>query len=369
MPKIKTKKKTAKKKPIFYEGVFWHERNFWQKISLVFLVILILFYAQVVVVSQWYITKHQKEPAHIGVTFIPGYARYFDLDPHQTMLALRDELGFKRFRLVSYWNDLEPSPGKYDFSELDWEFDTVEAVNGQVTLSIGMRQPRWPECHIPDWESKVAPEQRQSDLQNFTKAVINHYKNRKALVSYQLENEYFLTAFGQCPAPKRQWLINEFNSAKAADPNHPIIMSLANNYFGIPTGQPRPDQVGISVYKRVWDQTVTHRYFEYPFTPRYYAWRSGLTELFTGRSSMLHELQAESWPPKDVGIKDASVAEQNKSMDAARLHTRIKYGIDTGYRDIDLWGGEWWYWRKVTLHDDSLWNVIKQDLKTYNSQG
>jgi hypothetical protein len=29
-------------------------------------------------------------------------------------------------------------------------------------------------------------------------------------------------------------------------------------------------------------------------------------------------------------------------------------------RTIDLWGAEWWYWMKVTNHDSSDWNVVKQ---------
>jgi hypothetical protein len=367
---MKNKKKPAKaKRPLLRRGFLWRNRTLWQRIGLIIIAGLLVFYAQVVAVSDWYINKHKNEPLHIGVTFIPSYAEYFGLDPHQTMLALRDDLGFRRFRLVSYWDSIEPTPGKYDFSELDWEFQAVQAVGGKVTLSIGMRQPRWPECHIPDYEKDAKASARLKDLIQFDQAVINHYKNNPALESYQLENEYFLGVFGVCPPANRQDLITEFNAVKATDSNHPVIMSLSNNYFGIPLGQPRPDQFGISVYKRVFDQTVTHRYFEYPFTPRYYAWRSGLTEIFTGKSSMLHELQAEPWPPPTIDLKSASIAEQNKSMDAARLHTRIKYGVDTGYRDIDLWGGEWWYWRKEKLHDPSLWNVIKQDMKTYDAQG
>jgi hypothetical protein len=340
---MKTKKRPSgvKKKQsrrARYWTVAWTDRKLWQRILFIVIALWLVFYAQVWLISTWYVKKHENEPLHVGVTFIPDYAGYFGLDPHQTMLALRDDIGFKRFRLVSYWDKVEPSPGQYDFSELDWEMNAVDQVNGQVTLSIGMRQP-----------------------------VVNHVKDNKALVSYQLENEYFLTAFGMCKdQPTRAHLSEEFNMVKNLDPSHPVILSLANNYFGIPTGQPRPDQFGISVYKRVWDQTITHRYFEYPFSPRYYAWRSGLTEIFTGRSSMLHELQAEPWPPKDVSVKDASIAEQNKSMDAARLKTRIQYGMDTGYRDIDLWGGEWWYWRKVYYHDDTLWNVIKTEMKAIN---
>ncbi len=342
---------------------FWTHRYRLRKIFLIGLAVWLVFYAQVWLVSNWYINKHHKEPLTFGVTFIPEYVRYFGLDSHQTLLAFRDDMGIKRFRLVSFWNEIEPHPGQYDFSELDWEMDAVQAVGGQMSLSIGLRQPRWPECHQPDWAVDLSVQQRNDSVNNFLRAVVNHVKSRAGLKDYQLENEYFLSVFGICPYPERQQLISEFKLVKSLDPKRPIIMSLANNYFGIPTGQPRADQFGVSVYKRVWDQTVTHRYFEYPFSPRYYAWRAGLTEMFTGKSSMLHELQAEPWPPKGVGLKDASIAEQNKSMDAPRLKARVQYAIDTGFRDIDFWGAEWWYWRKEVKHDPSLWNVIKDELR------
>ncbi|MFO0882313.1 MAG: hypothetical protein U0491_02585 [Candidatus Saccharimonadales bacterium] len=344
---------------------WWRVRKLWQKIGLILLAVLVLFMAQAYAIAYWYQQKHKNEPLNIGVTYISEYANYFGLDPHETMLALRDDLGFRRFRLVSYWNDIEKSPGVYDFSDLDWQFDQVDAVNGKVTLAIGLRQPRWPECHAPEWVIGKQESEWRPQLDAFTKAVVNRYKDNPALQSYQLENEYFLGVFGECQAygAPRQRLIDEFTMVKAADPKHPVILSLANNYFGIPTGKPRADQFGVSVYKRVWDKTVTKTYFEYPFYSWYYSWRAGLTEIFTGRSSMLHELQAEPWPPGD--LKTTSIEEQSKSMDQKRLAERIDYGVDTGFRDIDLWGGEWWYWRKVQLHDDSLWNTVKAKMQQY----
>jgi hypothetical protein len=53
-------------------------------------------------------------------------------------------------------------------------------------------------------------------------------------------------------------------------------------------------------------------------------------------------------------------------MDAKRLKERISYGEAIGFRDIDLWGGEWWYWRKVKFNDPSLWNTIKQEIPKEN---
>lgn len=332
-----------------------------KKTGLIIIIILTLFVAQAYAIAFWYQKKHSSQPLTYGVTFIANYARYYGLDPEETMLALRDDLGFKRFRLVSYWKDIEKQPGQYDFTELDRQFELVNEVGGEVTLAIGLRQPRWPECHAPEWVKAENQEQWYPELKNYMQAVIERYKDNPALVSYQLENEYFLGVFGECEhyGIERDRLIDEFNFVKSLDSNTPVILSYANNYFGVATGQPQPDQVGVSVYKRVWEQTVTKRYFEYPFPSWYYSWRAGLQEILRGQDSMLHELQAEPWTP--VGIKEASIEEQDKSMNAQRLKERIQYGEATGFRDIDLWGGEWWYWRKTMQNDPSLWEAVRQE--------
>lgn len=335
-------------------------RKTWQKVILAAVFGFALFLMSLYVSSLIYRFKHRNEPITYGVTFIHNYAKYFGLNPRETMLALRDDLGFKRFRLVSYWSDIEKTKGEYDFSELDWQFDQVEAVNGDVTLAIGLRQPRWPECHLPEWAKGKTMDETYPKLSEFIAAVVDRYKDRAALDSYQLENEYFLKVFGECKDFSRERLQKEFDLVKSIDSNTPVILSLANNYFGVPTGDPRPDQFGVSVYKRVYDYTVTKSYFEYPFTPWYYTGRAGFTELLTGKQSMLHELQAEPWAP--VPLIEASIEEQSKSMDAKRLKERIEYGEATGFKEIDLWGGEWWYWRKVKLNDPSLWDTIKSEI-------
>ncbi len=335
-------------------------RKTWQKVILAAVFGFALFLMSLYVSSLIYRFKHRNEPITYGVTFIHNYAKYFGLNPRETMLALRDDLGFKRFRLVSYWSDIEKTKGEYDFSELDWQFDQVEAVNGDVTLAIGLRQPRWPECHLPEWAKGKTMDETYPKLSEFIAAVVDRYKDRAALDSYQLENEYFLKVFGECKDFSRERLQKEFDLVKSIDSNTPVILSLANNYFGVPTGDPRPDQFGVSVYKRVYDYTVTKSYFEYPFTPWYYSGRAGFTELLTGKQSMLHELQAEPWAP--VPLIEASIEEQSKSMDAKRLKERIEYGEATGFKEIDLWGGEWWYWRKVKLNDPSLWDTIKSEI-------
>jgi hypothetical protein len=191
---------------------------------------------------------------------------------------------------------------------------------------------------------------------------MERYKSSPALESYQLENEYFLKAFGECTDFSRDRLIDEAKFVKQEDPKHTLIISRSNNALGLPIGDPQPDEFGVSVYKRVWDKTVTKRYFEYPFPAWFYAFLAGAGKIVTGKDLIIHELQTESWGP-NKGIKDMSIEEQNKSLNAQRLTDRIKYGKATGMREIDLWGVESWYWRKVKLGDSSLWDAGKAAIR------
>jgi hypothetical protein len=359
-----TKKRTTKQKrqtPI----TWFSSLTKGYKIVVLLLMVMVLLVAQAYGLAFWYQKKHQNEPLTFGVTYISNYAEYYGLDSQETLLALRDDLGFKRFRLVSYWKDIEKEKDVYDFSDLDWQFEKINEVGGEVTLSIGLRQPRWPECHAPEWVDHNQRDIWYPELKKYMQKVIERYKDNPALVSYQLENEYFLGVFGECEqfGIDRERLVEEYDLVKSIDTNTPIIVSLSNNYLGIPIGDPRPDQFGVSVYKRVFDETITKRYFEYPFPSWWYTWRAALTEIFTGKDSMLHELQTEPWVPG--GVKEASIEEQDKSMDAERLKERINYGVATGFRDIDLWGGEWWYWRKEALNDPSLWEAVREETAKY----
>lgn len=320
-------------------------------------------------IARWYIASQAGQPVVLGTTFVPRYAEYYGLEPKEVLRALMEDMGMNQFRLVSYWDDIEKTPGQYDFTELDWQFKMAEDNGAHVSLAIGLRQPRWPECHMPQWAQNEPIEVWQPQLFDFMGQVIDRYKTSPALESYQLENEFFLDAFGICPDFSRQRLIDEFDFVKQKDPFHPIIINRSNNALGIPIGQPQPDEFGISVYKRVWDKTITKRYFEYPFPAWFYGFLAGLQEIVLGKNMIIHELQAEPWMPEGFNMVESTMEEQNKSMNAERLQDRINYGMATGMKSIDLWGAEWWYWRKVRFNDPSLWDTVKANVQsTQNTQ-
>jgi hypothetical protein len=353
--------------------LWWRERRWWQKLVILIATLLLACLGTMYGIARWYIASQEGQPLQLGTTFVAGYAESFGLDPQETLHAIIYDLGVRHIRLVSYWDKIETSPGRYDFSQLDWQFKMAQDTNTQVSLAIGLRQPRWPECHMPAWAANEPDAVWSAQLKTFMGKVIERYKGSPSLQTYQLENEFFLKAFGQCTNFSRQRLIDEFNFVKKADPHHPVIISRSNNALGVPIGEPTPDIIGVSVYKRVWDKTLTHRYFEYPFPAWFYAFLAGADQIATGKNTIIHELQAEPWLPPGFNMSDPnSSAEAAKSMNPARLKDRIQYGEATGMKTIDLWGSEYWYFRKVKLHDPGLWNTAKtaihaaQDGSAYN---
>lgn len=357
-----TKKSAASKRRLFKRFPlcgWWRKRRLWQQILLVVAGLLCGFVLFMYGLSSWYRIKHQDEPLNLGVSFSATYAASMGLDPKETLEAMLSDLGTKRVRLVSYWSEHEKEPGKYDFSSLDWQFELLEKYDAKASLALGLRQPRWPECHFPEWAKGKTEAEITEPLAQYIGQVVNRYKTHPALQEYQLENEYFLKVFGICQNYRsRDRLISEYNLVKKLDPAHRVILTRSNNALGWPVNEPISDASGVSVYKRVWDKAITKRYFDYPFPGWFYGSLAAIMEIIHGKPTIIHELQAEPWPPSGA-IVENSIAEQNKSMDAKRLKLRAKYGISSGVRTIDFWGAEWWYWRLKKANDPSVWQTGK----------
>lgn len=353
--------------PFKWLGHYWR-RGWWHKIITVVVTGVVLCVGTMYGIAQWYIQTNDHKPLKLGASFIPAYAESLGLDPKETLDALLNDLDIKHLRLVSYWNQLEPAQDQYDFTLLDWQFEKAEAANAKISLSLGLRQPRWPECHMPEWAKNLSGGPSvgrwEEQLNQYITDVVNRYKNSPALESYQLENEYFLKGFGVCTDFSRERLIDEYNLVKQTDPYHKVIVARSNNALGMPIGEPTPDEFGISIYKRVWDANFSKRYLEYPFPAWFYGFVAGGQKMLTGKDMIIHELQMEAWPPNGQSITETSLEEQNKSINADRMESHIQYGIDTGMREIYLWGAEYWYYRLVKLDDPSLWNVAKESFHT-----
>jgi hypothetical protein len=295
-------------------------------------------------------------PARCGVSFSIKQCRGLNVDPEKTLDWLIKEAGFRRFRLMSYWNEHETRPGQYDFSQLDWQIKKIaRARGGVVTLCLGARQPRWPENHWPDWAWQLPKEKRSRALLEFIRIVVERYKGNPVIVSYQLENEALLENFGRRPEVDRARLRQEFALVKQLDPHRPVIMTTSH-HWGIPLRHPTPDIVGFSYYHTIFDMGYRSAH-HFAWLHR---WRKRLIGLLKRRQVFIHELQLEPWGP-DV-IWKMSIAEQDRSMGPEQIKKSLDLARQTALYPIDLWGGEWWYWRLTKLDDPSTWQAVRDAL-------
>lgn len=287
----------------------------------------------------------------IGASFSLHRARELQLDPKATLYDALHTLGIKRFRLMSYWNIHEPKQGEYDFTELDWQMDMVAEAGGQVTLCLGKRQPRWPECHMPKWAEALPDRQWRSALNVYIEKIVQRYKDHPALESWQLENEALLKSFGQCPDNdySHARLRQEFAVIKRNDTKHPVIMTLSDSW-GIPWRKPDADVYGLSLYRNTINSKG--KYTSSKRGPWFYKLRRAAVSLYARKPTFIHELQAEPWV--DKSIAEVPIDEQLQKMDGDKLYENIEFAASTGARVIDLWGLEWWTWLKEQ-GEDSLW--------------
>ena len=306
-----------------------------------------------------YQARHRQDPTRLGLSFSPKYAQQLGLNWRETYKHLLGELKPQHLRLMSYWDEYEQRPGVYRFDDLDWQFQQAAEHNVPVSLAIGLRQPRWPECHAPEWARRLPEKAFYVELENYLARAVQRYKNHPSLNSWQLENEIANRRFATaCPGFNRQQLQREYDLVKQLDPHHPVIIS-AGNQSGIPLIGPVGDKIGFSVYKIANIEVLNKRfYWHFWYVPSWWhALRAALVEIIHDRPSFIHELQAEPWGPTPT--VELSPAEQAKSMNPTKLKRNLDFALKTGMKEIDLWGAEWWYWR-LQQGDQVLWQTVKE---------
>lgn len=296
-----------------------------------------------------------------GVSFSILACRQYDIDWQQALSSTLS-LGFRRVRLMSYWSLHESKKGVYDFSLLDAQISMVSAVGGRVTLAIGMRQPRWPETHLPEWVKELSRKEIVERYIAFHTAVVERYRTNATVESWQLENEFWLRSFGENFDYSRKRLKREFDIIRRLNPDRPIIMSLSN-FGGLPMFKPTPDIFATSMYRVIYNSKKG--YSRTKISPRQYAMKRWLIRVLRRRDMVIHELQAEPWGPK--ANWEMSIAEQDKSISAEQIEMAVKYAKESGIRYMDLWGAEWWYWRKTIHNDHAIETVLAQSIKANNS--
>jgi Glycosyl hydrolases family 2, TIM barrel domain len=295
------------------------------------------------------------DPAKYGVSFSAKQCRNFDIGVQETLQWLLDS-GWQRFRLMSYWNEHEKVQGTYNFRELDEQIKLIATYGGEVSLCLGVKQPRWPEYHWPKWAKALSPDERTTALLQYIEAVVERYKNNKTITSWQLENEALLKGFGESIQVDRKRLRAEYELVQKLDGSRPVIMSTSNGW-GIPARKPRPDIIGFSYYPIMFQKGKYRTTIQKPWLHKA---RKTIIQKILRKDVFIHELQLEPWGP--TAIWKMNIAEQDKSMGVQHIAKNITLAKKINAYPIDIWGAEWWYWRLKKHDDPTIWRALAASL-------
>ncbi|HLC88223.1 MAG TPA: beta-galactosidase [Patescibacteria group bacterium] len=317
------------------------------RIVTIFLVVIVLlvtaFYGLAFI---WGKTHPPAGNIKYGITFSQLEAKHLNLDWKKAYLEILDDLQVRDLRLPSYWTVIEKAPGKYDFEETDFLVKEAGKRGARIILTVGVKQPRWPECHIPLWARQLSASERQQKVLDLVSVVVDRYKNEPSLYAWQVENEPFLYPFGDnCYPPDVNFLKREIALVKSLD-SRPVIISDSGELTFWNKQMALSDIFGTTLYRTVWNPVT--RYFRYPLTPGFYSLKSDFfRSIFApnNQKTIIVELQSEPWIPSNNPVNTA-LSKQIEIFSVSEMKETVEFANETGFDEIYLWGAEWWYFMK-----------------------
>lgn len=303
----------------------------------------------------WFFQPPKAKMITWGVVFSQMHAQKLGLDWKEAYLAMLDDLKVREIKIAVNWDMVEPGDGQYDFSDLDWQLDEAGKRDARVLLVIGMKTPRWPECHIPGWAKDIGKSNQQQEILDYLKEIVGRYRDRKEIAVWQVENEP-LFPFGECPWTDFDFLKQEVALVKSLDPGRPVLISDSGEGSLWIRAAQVGDVVGTTMYRVAWFREAK-MYLNYPIPESFYWLKSRAIKAFFNKKVVCVELQAEPWCPNS--LYNDGVDEQKKTMDAARFVKTLDFAQKTGFDTFYLWGAEWWYWMKARQNDPAIWNEAR----------
>ncbi len=281
----------------------------------------------------------------LGVTFSARYARELSLDPKATYAALMDDLGVRHIRLPVYWDEVEPSPGEYDFSSIEDYLAQAKARQVHVIVSLGYKQERWPECYEPPFVKNASVAEKRRLILDLLRTEILALRSFDNIDLWQIENEPFLP-HGECGygnVLSFDFVRQEIDLARTLD-NRPLMVTDSGEWSLWTDAIQLGDVFGSTMYRSIWIPNVG--LIVYPIPPLYYPVKNDVlrTLLQKKGSTTIVELQAEPWIMGDVLVTALAPEWLHELFPEQTLGRYVEYAETTGFPQIYLWGAEWWYW-------------------------
>lgn len=325
----------------------------------------------------------------LGISFRPLQAEGLGLEPREALSALLEH-PYELIRLAALWNRIEPVPGEFDASPLDWQIAAAELAGKQVVIGLGaVKNFGYPEFFVPKHHlpmplpegSLVSAESHPELLAaavHFVDRVVERYRTHESVIAWQVEHEA-VDPLGM----EHSWRLatgfveREIAAVREADPTRPILlngflpMSLpvaAQQWWrtrdqgdSLTLAQEAAEIVGVDLYSchALGAAAGWTAYLDAGES----AWRERARRLFAqtrsrGRRLMITEGQAEPWeavttPPNPPGRAMAScpperlIANYNRCMSLARES-------GAGLEAYLFWGAEYWLARQLAGDESYL---------------
>jgi len=302
----------------------------------------------------------------IGTTFSYRECQILGIDPGETLRAII-KLGLNPIRIGTYWDDLEPQKGKYDFSPLDWQIEMLARARIDIVLEVGMKAPRWPEYYFPSWFEvrNVNDESIRPPLFLFIEKVVKKYADHSFVKWINVENEPLNDSGPQGQRIDLSILEKEVSLVRSLV-EKPIILNswlemhplkrfwrrLEKRERAVKNCLNLGDILGISTYLRFPGQLkVKDKHWQF------------LKKILEegekkGKEVWVTEMQAEPWEKSD-DLKKFSDPDGNSSCHPNDIILYFKKLEALGFKTILFWGAEFWY-RCLKENNEGWWQVVRE---------
>lgn len=295
--------------------------------------------------------KHKA--GEFGVTFSKKFCEELGLNWKEVYLATLDDLKVKYIRLPAYWDEIEKKEGEYSFEDLDYMVNEASARGAKLIITVGRRQPRWPECHSPAWNNKKTSAESEAHIMKLVEEIVVRYKDNPSIIYWQVENEAFLGTFGVCPPLNKSFLESEVALVRSLD-TRKIIITGSGELSSWRNEGKLGDIFGTTMYRVVYNDFFG--FIRYPFPSVFYRLKAKVAGISYDRA-MIMELQTEPWVPqgKMIYLDQRNI---DKSMSVNQFKANLQYAIDVNFNQVYTWGVEWWYWQKL-YGNPEYWDIAR----------
>ena len=324
--------------------------SWFKKVSIILILVFFVFFA--LSFSRIY----EKHELKYGLTFSQKQAIDLGLDWKELYILILDDLRAENLRLSAYWDEIESLDNNFYWDDLDWQIEEASKRDARIILAVGGRLPRWPECHIPVWAESISKEEREKETLYYIEMVVNRYKDNKNIIAWQVENEPFLSNFGECPDLDSDFLDKEIELVKSLDGRQIVVTDSGELSVWVPAAK-RADIFGTTMYRKTYS-SLLRAYVSYPIEPSFFRVKRNLAKLFARPDKwIVIELQAEPWGPEP--FQNLSPEERARTMDYDKFVEMMEFSRQTGFEEFYLWGVEWWYWEKINQNNSQIWDEAK----------